>query len=157
MVVLEPGTHAEFIPRGTYTITPFAAEQFPQLFDEPGCRLRRSRRSEFLEKATILHAEHHRPTAKPLLPRHSRHYYDLADRALPERVVRHKSDFFSSGWARYDLAMPGTFRLVPPEVRLPDLRRDYEATKVMLFSEPPAMDELLAVLARLEAEINGLE
>jgi hypothetical protein len=50
----------------------------------------------------------------------------LADRALLERVVRHKNDFFYSGWTRYDLAVPGTFRLVPPGARLPELRRDYE-------------------------------
>ena len=65
MVVLEPGTHAEFIPRGTYSVTPFAAEQFPQLFDEPGCQVEAiTAERTFWEKATILHAEHHRPIGK---------------------------------------------------------------------------------------------
>ena len=170
MVVLEPGTHAEFIPRGTYTIQPFAAEQFPQVFEAPGCQVDAiTAERTFWEKATILHAEYHRPADKPLLGRHSRHYYDvamlaqspikdraLADRELLDRVVRHKSDFFYSSWARYDLAVPGTFRLVPTEARLPELRRDYEATKVMVFGEPPAIDEILSTLARLEVEIHRL-
>ena len=169
-VVIEPGTHSEFVPRGTYTIKPFAAEQFPRLFEMPGCQVEAiTAERTFWEKATILHAEHHRPADKPLLRRHSRHYYDvamlarspikdraLADRSLLERVVRHKSEFFYSGWACYDLAVPGSFRLVPSEARLPELRRDYEATKIMVFGEPPAIDEVLSALARLESEINGL-
>jgi len=63
--------------------------------------------------------------------------------------------YFYSGWARYDLAVPGTFRLVPPEARLSELRRDYEATKIMVFGEPPAIEDILSALARLEVEING--
>ena len=39
MVILEPGTHAEFIPRGRYSIRPFAAEQFPHLFETPDCEV----------------------------------------------------------------------------------------------------------------------
>jgi hypothetical protein len=80
----------------------------------------------------------------------------LADRELLQRVVRHKSTFFYSGWARYDLAVPGTLRLVPPDGRLPELRRDYEATKVMVFGEPPGIDEIMSTLEQLEVEINGL-
>jgi hypothetical protein len=77
MVVLEPGTRAEFIPRGTYTIQPLAAERFPQVFETPGCQVDAiTAERTFWEKATTVHAEHHRPAAKPLLGRHSRHYYD---------------------------------------------------------------------------------
>jgi len=168
VVVIEPGTHSEFIPRGTYTLRPFAAEQFPQLFQEADCQVEAiTAERTFWEKATILHAEYHRPADKLLLSRHSRHYYDVAmlgkspikDRALADqdllnRVVHHKSEFFYCGWAHYDLAVPGSFRLVPSERRLPELRRDYEATKVMIFGEPPSVDEILANLGRLEMEIN---
>ena len=55
VVVLEPGTHAEFIPRGTYTIRPFVAEQFPQLFNTPDCQVDAiTAERTFWEKATIL-------------------------------------------------------------------------------------------------------
>ena len=63
--------------------------------------------------------------------------------------------FFGSGWARYDLARPGTFRLVPPRARLQELRRDYQAMRdFYLLSEPPSFDEVLSVLDELEQQIN---
>jgi len=62
---------------------------------------------------------------------------------------------FGSSWANYDKATPGTFRLVPPPVRIPALKRDYEAMRDMYLSEPPNFDEILAVLAELEAKVNG--
>ena len=37
-IVLELGTHAEPIPHGEFAVRPFAADQFPDLFDEPACR-----------------------------------------------------------------------------------------------------------------------
>jgi hypothetical protein len=122
----------------------------------------------FWEKATILHTEYYRPDGRPTPDRFSRHYADTAALArhpagaaavnqheLRERVVEWKSQFFGSGWAKYDLAKPGTFRLVPPEHRLPGLRRDYEAMRQMYVSEPMAFDEILTALSELEERING--
>ena len=73
----------------------------------------------FWEKATILHAEFHRPPERPLPGRYSRHYYDVAmlaqgpirnealsDMALLDQVVMHKEAFYPSAWARYHLARP---------------------------------------------------
>jgi hypothetical protein len=171
IVILEPGTHAEFIPRDKYQIQPFAAEQFPTVFSSPACDVEAIiGERTFWEKATILHAEYHRPTDKPLAPRHSRHYYDtamlavspikakaLADQELLKRVVRHKSEFYHSGWARYDLAIPGSFRLVPAEHRLRDLWRDYQAMRAMIFEEPPSWDWIIETLLELEGEINSLK
>jgi hypothetical protein len=121
----------------------------------------------FWEKATILHAEYHRPAGKPTPDRFSRHYADTAALArhpassgaveqhgLRNRVVAWKGQFFGSSWAKYDLARPGTFRLVPPPERLPGLRRDYQAMRDMYLSEPLGFDEVLAVLANLERRIN---
>lgn len=121
----------------------------------------------FWEKATILHAEHHRPSNKPTPDRFSRHYADTAalakhptaskavdDQALRNRVVQWKSQFFGSSWANYDQAKPGTFRLVPPDKRLPALRRDYQAMREMYLSEPMSFDDILIVLAELEKRIN---
>jgi hypothetical protein len=121
----------------------------------------------FWEKATILHAEHHRPADKPTPDRFSRHYADTAALArhptasqaigqhdLRDRVVAWKGQFFGSSWASYDLARPGTFRLVPLPARLPALRRDYQAMRDMYLSEPPSFDDVLATLADLERRIN---
>ncbi|HEX7441284.1 MAG TPA: hypothetical protein VF319_14430 [Caldimonas sp.] len=48
----------------------------------------------------------------------------LADHALCERVVEWKSQVFARQWARYDLAKPGTFRMLPADDRLAALARD---------------------------------
>jgi Nucleotidyl transferase AbiEii toxin, Type IV TA system len=122
----------------------------------------------FWEKATILHAEYHRPPEKPLPDRYSRHYYDvamlaggpiraeaLADMRLLGQVVSHKATFYPSTWARYDLALPGTLRLLPSEKRLTDLARDYWNMGAMIFGEPPPFDRIMGTLAALEREING--
>jgi hypothetical protein len=78
-VVLELGTHAEFIPRGEFPIRPFAAEEFPHLFAESEVRVTAlMAKRTFWEKATILHAEYHRSPGKLFPARYSRHYYDVA-------------------------------------------------------------------------------
>src|SRR5947208_3810338 len=78
-VVLELGTHAEFVPRDRFAIRSFVAEEFPHVLAEgevPVIALLAKR--TFWEKATILHAEYYRPPEKLLPGRYSRHYYDVA-------------------------------------------------------------------------------
>jgi len=168
-VVLELGTHAEFVPRDRFTIRSFAAEEFPALIaDGQVAVVALLAKRTFWEKATILHAEYHRPPEKPLPERYSRHYYDVAllaegpiraealsDLPLLAQVVRHKEMFYPSAWARYDVARPGNLRLVPSEARLAALERDYRNMGVMIFGEPPKFDNLMETLAGLEREING--
>jgi hypothetical protein len=167
-VILELGTHAEFVPRGRFTVHAFAAEEFPALFNEPDVAVTSLlAKRTFWEKATILHAEFYRPAEKALPDRYSRHYYDLAmlaqspvrgealaDLALLDQVVRHKETFYPSGWARYDLARVGSLRLVPPDERRAALERDYRSMRVMIFGEPPTFDSIIETLAALEKQIN---
>jgi hypothetical protein len=167
-VILELGTHAEFIPRDHFPIRSFAAAEFPNVFEEPevGVTALLARRT-FWEKVTILHAEYYRAGDKELPGRYSRHYYDvammtqgpvrveaLADRALLAQVVRHKQAFYPAAWAHYELAVPGNLRVVPPEYRLAALRQDYRDMAAMIFGQAPTFDELLRYLAELEAAIN---
>lgn len=111
--------------------------------------------------------EYHRPSDKPTPDRFSRHYADTAALAkhpaasraidqheLRSRVVGWKSKFFGSSWANYELAKPGTFRLVPPAERQAALRRDYQAMQDMYLAEPASFDEILSTLHDLEARIN---
>jgi hypothetical protein len=124
----------------------------------------------FWEKATILHAEHHRPAAKSTPDRFSRHYADVAALTkhptarlainrddIRERVVKWKSQFFGSSWANYEAAKPDTFRVVPRPDQLPGLRRDYQAMRDMYLSEPASFDEVIATLSDLEKRINGID
>lgn len=167
-ILLELGTHAELVPCDRYTITSFAAEQFPKVFEQPSAPVNAIKAERtFWEKATILHTEHHRPSDKALPGNHARHYYDMAmlarspmcdvavnDLGLLRRVVDHKTKFYYSGWARYDLAVPRTLSLVPPKARIAELRRDYSAMSVMMFGEPPPLEDILAELETLEDRIR---
>jgi hypothetical protein len=101
--------------------------------------------------------------------RFSRHYADTAALAnhpnavraikqddLRNRVVSWKSQFFGSSWANYDLAKPGTFRVVPRTERLPALQRDYQLMRDMYLTRPISFDDVLAILSDLEHRINLL-
>jgi hypothetical protein len=167
-VKLEFGSLTDQQPTGRHAVAPWIADILPQAFHDWRCdvvalEVERS----FWEKATILHAEYHRPAGKPMPDRFSRHYADAAalsqhgvatraidDDALRNRVVAWKGVFFGSSWARYDLAKPGTFRLVPRDERLPALRRDYQAMREMYLDTPPSFDEILATLADVQRRIN---
>ena len=149
--MLELGTHAEFVPHGDFTIRSFVSEEFPDLMkDGDVAVVALLAKRTFWEKVTILHAEFHRPSDKPLPDRYSRHYYDvamlaqssirneaLADIALLDQVVIHKQTFYPSGWAHYAAAKPGSLHLLPAPERVIALERDYRNMGVMLFGEPP--------------------
>lgn len=168
-VRLEIGPLAAWLPHEERSISCYAAEAFPQLFERPAFPVRviRAERS-FWEKATILHHEAHRPDGNPQPPRYSRHYYDLArmaaspvkdaalaDLALLAEVVAFKQQFYPRGWARYELAVPGSLRLVPTGAVLDAVTADYAAMVAMIFGTIPTLDEILARLRALEDEING--
>jgi hypothetical protein len=168
LVKMEFGSLTDQRPIGTHTITPFVAELAPDSFvdfcaEVVALEIERT----FWEKATILHAEYHRPAEQSLRDRFARHYADFAalwkhssGRAaansldLLERVRIHKSRFFASNWAHYETAVAGTLRLVPPAGRLQELRRDYAAMEPMFLTPPPDFDMVLGTLREAEETIN---
>jgi hypothetical protein len=82
-VKLEFGSLTEQRPTGAYAVRPWIADVLPEAFADWQCDvvaldLHRS----FWEKATILHAEHHRPLDKVTPDRFARHYADTAALAL---------------------------------------------------------------------------
>ncbi len=169
-VRLEIGPLAQWIPNDNYEIHPYAAEEFPHLFEQPSSFVQviKAERT-FWEKATILHQEAHRPENKPQPIRYSRHYYDTARMArskvrktalsnieLLSSVVNFKKKFYPQRWAKYDLAVPGTFKLIPPAHALTTLEKDYRAMEEMIYGEIPTLDEIMGVLKELEDEINML-
>jgi hypothetical protein len=167
---LEIGPLASWLPFGEYTIRPYAAEVFPDVFVRSECRVKAIKAERtFWEKATILHHEACRPVGNPQPPRNSRHYYDLArmaasavketalaDLGLLASVVEFKERFYPRGWARYDLAKPGTLRLVPEGHVLAAVTADYRAMATMIFGEYPEIGVIMARLKALEDEINGM-
>lgn len=169
-VKLEFGSLTDQQPVGRHSIRPWIAEVLPELFPDWCCEVvALELERTFWEKATILHAEYHRPVNKPAPNRFSRHYADTAALAkhptainaidehdLRTQVVEWKSRFFVNTWANYEQAKPGTFRLVPPTERQPALRRDYQAMRDMYLTEPTDFDDILATLAALEERVNRL-
>lgn len=167
-VRLEIGPLASWIPSSSHAIRAYAAQAFPNTFDDPAFAvIAIAAERTFWEKATILHQEAHRPSAVP--PRHSRHYYDLyrlgesgirasalSQLDLLKEVVAFKERFYYSSWARYDLAQPGSFRLRPAAEQIPALARDYREMRDMFYREPPEFTKILQALAELEDEINAL-
>jgi hypothetical protein len=168
MVKIEMGARADHWPSETRTITPYVAEQFPQGFKAASCAVKvLSAQRTFWEKATILHAEFHRPAEKPMPERFSRHYCDfhelirkgVAKNAMtqPEllaRVAQHKNVFFKTSWARYGEATKGSLRIAPPEHRVEALRDDYAKMQQMFFGEPPEFDAMIGVLEQWESQFN---
>jgi len=74
---------------------------------------------------------------------------------LLERVVKHKSRFFTSSWASYETAKPGSFKLLPPLHREAALARDYEQMQPMFLEAPPSFSAVLRVLGEAERKINS--
>lgn len=165
---LEIGALAAWTPVKNATITPYAAEQYKRLFEEPATEvLTVLPERTFWEKVTILHREAFRPEDRPFPARYSRHYYDLykmmqtpvkdnalSDNDLLERVVKFKDKFYRCPWARYDLAKRGTMKLLPPTFNIGKLRSDYEHMQNMIFGNKPGFDEIMNAMAELEKTIN---
>jgi len=167
-VKLELGTLTDQQPTGLHPVRPLIAHAYPALFEGWNCSVTAlALQRTFWEKATILHAEFHRPPDSSMPDRYARHYFDmvklldhphaatfLADKAQCDRVVDWKSRVFARGWARYDLARHGSFRLMPHESRQGALAQDYATMRPMFMSEPPPFAALMQRLAQAEHTLN---
>jgi hypothetical protein len=167
---LEIGPIASWLPFETFKIQPYAAEAFPKLFKTAECSVHViTAERTFWEKATILHHEAHRPPGNNQPPRYSRHYYDLAQLAkssikakalenldILTSVVKFKMKFYPRGWANYDLAKPGTFKLVPQGHVLESVKKDYQEMRNMIYGTYYDYSEIHSTLKKLEDEINSI-
>lgn len=170
-VLLEFGGRNTTLPNEPHSIVAYAAAHTDSLKFPTAQVIVLSPRRTFWEKATLIHAECHRPVRAggggP--ERISRHWYDLAmlaeqeigraaipDRNLLAEVVKLKSVFYRSGFANYEACIGGRFRLLPQEELRAILARDYAAMvrEGMFFTEPPSFEEILSRLTRLEAQLN---
>lgn len=168
-VKLEIGSLTDQRPLGKHPIRPWLADTFPALFKDWHCEVTALELERtFWEKATILHAEHHRPEGHEMPVRHARHFADfarllahpkaevyLADSEMCLRVAAWKSRVFARKWAQYELAKPGTFKLVPPVSRLKNLEKDYVAMRPMFLSEPQSFEEMIEALRNAEQRLNA--
>lgn len=169
IVKIEMGARSDDWPVVDGVLTSYIEETFKNIFNTKPISIKTlSAERTFWEKATILHAEYHRPDTKNPAIRSSRHYYDLyqmhqkgvSSSALQQidlldRVATHKSIFFRSSWANYEEAKPGTLRIIPKQERMPELKQDYIRMKDMFFGNVPAFDDIVDGLKGLENSINS--
>lgn len=169
-VKLEFGSLTDQRPTGSCQVRAMVDELAPNHFAD--CRAQvvaLEIERTFWEKATILHAEHHRPDLRKR-DRFSRHYSDFAalwkhpirqkaiqNEGLLDRVARHKSRFFRSSWANYETAKRGTFKLLPKPEAIENLKADYKAMEQMFFKTPPPFEEILETLRQAESALNRKE
>jgi len=98
---------------------------------------------------------------------YSRHYYDvyklgqspvkasaLDNFDLFRKVLDFKMKFYRTPWAKFEEAIQGTIRLLPPDYRITEIAKDYEVMQEMLFGDKPQFQEILDYLQVLEKEIN---
>jgi hypothetical protein len=167
-VKLEFGTLTDQQPTGVHAVRPLVAKSYEALFADWQCDVvALALERTFWEKATILHAEFHRPEGSVMPDRYARHYFDmvmllqhpqaqqmLANVTQCQRVVDWKSKVFARAWARYDLAQAGTFKMVPPPSRQAALAQDYTRMQPMFMSRPPSFAELMMQLSSAEEQLN---
>ena len=165
VVRLEFGARGDIEPNEVRSIKPYAADIFPDQFENPDCEVSMlGAERTFWEKATILHSLYHGVNLKD---RMSRHYYDtfmldqkgIADSAIQapallEQVVQNKSLMFKDNKASYETAEIGSLKLLPTEEQLNILKDDYKKMDEMFMSEYPEFDEIMDGLSALEQKIN---
>ena len=169
-VQLEFGVRGSPVPKSEHTVTPYVAEELPDMFEhKPQITVSAlDIERNFWEKTTILHAMHYRPEDKTINKATARHYYDVAMMAdhpaivekalkradLLEDVVKNKWLFFYERSEWYGTANIGELKITPPDAMLEDIQRDYKAMRSMFFGSPPAFEDILASLQKLEKTIN---
>ena len=170
-VAIELGARNVIEPVEIHSVAPYAASHFPMVSFPEGERVAvLSPVRTFWEKATILHAEYHRPEPRASA-RIARHWYDIAmlakhpvmDRALEvpgmlESVAEYKARIYPSAWASYLTARVKTLRLVPHEGPSKLLKADYESMvrAGFFFSPPPTWGEIVETLNDLEIAIRAM-
>ena len=170
-VRLEIGPLAEWMPSHETTVTPFAAEKYPDIFlQKETSVLTIDVERTFWEKLTILHKIANFPEGKALPARYARHLYDVYNlgnswvkesafkrKELLEKDVAFKQKFYYAKGAHYETATLSSIKLLPRKTVLNALQEDYQAMKNMIYGNIPEFEEILAFLKELQKEIHRLE
>jgi hypothetical protein len=170
-VKIESGAKSALDPHVSASVTPYVAQDLPQLnLQVANITTVRPERT-FWDKVMILHGLRQWHATRGELrhggQRVSRHYYDVyrlmqadtghawrADQALAADCARHARMFFGSPDLGLETAAAGGFTLVPDEAMRSQLAKDYEAMAPMIFGDVPALADVLSEISLLEAALN---
>ena len=167
VVKIELGARSDHWPVEVMSVKPYVSNASGKVTIE-GTKVRvLGAERTFWEKATILHAISY---GSKLRTRMSRHYYDVGEMVgspiygkaiqnsdLLIKVAEHKALFFKDSKARYDLAKPGSLRLMPQDEHIVQLNEDYRQMQEMFFEDPPSFESVLEKLKTAEEEINRIK
>ena len=167
VVKIELGARSDHWPVEIMPIKPYVSNASgPVAIEGASVRVLGGERT-FWEKATILHAI---SNGSKLRARMSRHYYDvfamvnspIFNKAIENidlliKVAEHKALFFKDNKARYDLAKPGSLRLMPQDEHVSQLNADYQQMQEMFFEDPPLFESILEKLKIVEDKINRIK
>lgn len=170
-VRLEIGPLAALTPTEDVEISPLISSLNLKIFENVNTIIKTvSPERTFWEKVLILNQESHRPMDKKMLPRYSRHYYDVYKISLSKykekaysnlelltKVREFKKKFYPVSCAKSDTAIPGQFTLVPNDERLKELKEDFNNMKEMLNDNTISFNQLIEEIKRIENEINNLK
>ena len=172
-VKVEAGARSALDPSQDCAVTPYIADELPELsFDVGGIRVIAPQRT-YWEKLLILHGAHCGYRDGRRLPadrgRISRHYYDVAmitateigqsalgDVDLLDSVRNHDLVAFRQTWKRFEEAVPGLLHVVPQGELRTVIERDYAAMQDMILGDVPDFAWVMDQLQRAEAVINGV-
>ncbi len=172
-VKIESGAKSALDPHVAATVTPYVAQELPDLDLTVSNVTTVKPERTFWDKVIILHGLRQWHDRHGELrhggQRISRHYYDVhqlmqaasahewqADRGLAIDCAQHARLFFGSADLGLDTAIPGTFTLTPSAAMREALARDYAAMSGMIFGEIPALDAVLASAERFEQIVNDV-
>ncbi len=170
-VRLEIGPLAEWMPSHETTVTPFAAEKYPNIFSQKETSiLTIDAEKTFWEKITILHKISNFPDGKALPPRYARYLYDVYNlgnswvkekaferKELLEKDIAFKQKFYYAKSAHYETATLSSIEILPKGAIFNALQEDYQAMRNMIYGNIPEFKEILEFLKKLQEEIHGLE
>ena len=159
------------MPSHETTVTPFAAEKYPDVFSQKETAvLTVDAERTFWEKLTILHKIANFPEGKTLPARYARHLYDVYNlgnswvkesafkrKELLEKDVAFKQKFYYAKGAHYETATLSSIELLPRKTVLNALQEDYQAMKNLIYGTMPEFEEILAFLEKLQGEIHKLK
>lgn len=167
-ILIEVSPMSAMAPKREVVVRSYSAECFSDLFDDSKVTVQTiEARKTFWDKVTILHAEAHRPEAKALLARYSRHYYDvyqmlgswvkgdaMADLNLLKSVAAFKHQFYPQQWANYIAIQDGRVKLAPGNAANKNLQQDYASMQEMIHGDYPEFSKIMSVISLFEVELN---
>ncbi len=120
-----------------------------------------------VEKILLLHEEYNRQDlSKMRTSRMSRHYYDLhriyggysntlADIRFIEDIIEHRKSYSRLRHFDYSAFCIGQIKIIPDEVILIKLKKDYEEMlKEMMYGDVPSFEQLIVTVSKIQDGFN---